>query len=81
MTAGLIGRKVGMTRVFAEDGVAVPVTVVEAGPCRVLQVRDGGVQIGYGAKRASRAPKAEVGHATSELSLHRRPGHTQCPVS
>ncbi len=63
MTAGLIGRKVGMTRVFAEDGVAVPVTVVEAGPCRVLQVRDGGVQIGYGAKRASRAPKAEVGHA------------------
>jgi large subunit ribosomal protein L3 len=63
MTAGLIGRKVGMTRVFAEDGAAVPVTVVEAGPCRVLQVRDGGVQIGYGAKRATRAPKAEVGHA------------------
>jgi len=63
MTAGLIGRKVGMTRVFAEDGVAVPVTVVEAGPCRVLQVREDGVQIGYGAKRATRAPKAEVGHA------------------
>lgn len=63
MTAGLIGRKVGMTRVFVEDGVAVPVTVVEAGPCRVLQVRGDGVQIGYGARRASRAAKALIGHA------------------
>jgi large subunit ribosomal protein L3 len=63
MTAGLIGRKVGMTRVFAEDGASVPVTVVEAGPCRVLQVRDGGVQLGYGAKKAKRAPRAELGHA------------------
>lgn len=63
MTAGLIGRKVGMTRVFNEDGAAVPVTVIEAGPCRVLQVRDQGVQLGYGAAKAVRATKAEVGHA------------------
>jgi large subunit ribosomal protein L3 len=63
MTAGLIGRKVGMTRVFMEDGASVPVTVIEAGPCRVLQVRDAGVQLGFGAKRATRTTKAELGHA------------------
>ncbi|MEO8452863.1 MAG: 50S ribosomal protein L3 [Gemmatimonadota bacterium] len=63
MTAGLIGRKVGMTRVFTEDGSAVPVTVIEAGPCRVLQVREEAVQLGYGAKKKSRAKKAEIGHA------------------
>lgn len=63
MTAGLIGRKVGMTRVFVDDGSSVPVTVIEAGPCRVLQVREGGVQLGFGEKRAQRTPKAELGHA------------------
>ncbi|HEX3276061.1 MAG TPA: 50S ribosomal protein L3 [Gemmatimonadales bacterium] len=63
MTNGLIGRKLGMTRVFAEDGTAVPVTVIEAGPCRVVQVRDGGVQLGFGARRKSRTTKAALGHA------------------
>ena len=63
MTGGLIGRKVGMTRVFVEDGTAVPVTVIEAGPCRVLQVQGDGVQLGFGAKRASRGSRAEVAHA------------------
>lgn len=63
MTAGMIGRKIGMTRVFEDDGSSVPVTVIEVGPCRVLQVREGGVQLGYGQKRAQRASKAEVGHA------------------
>ncbi len=63
MTTGLIGRKLGMTRVFAEDGTAVPVTVIEAGPCRVVRSADGRVQLGYGALRASRASKAELGHA------------------
>ena len=38
MATGIIGRKLGMTRVFTEDGTAVPVTVIEAGPCHVLQV-------------------------------------------
>ncbi len=63
MTNGLIGRKLGMTRVFAEDGTSVPCTVIEAGPCRVLQVKDGSVQLGFGAQKATRAPKAEVGQA------------------
>ena len=63
MTSGLIGRKLGMTRVFAEDGTSVPCTVTEAGPCRVLQVKDGAVQLGFGEKKATRTPKAEAGQA------------------
>ena len=67
---GLIGRKIGMTRIFDEEGVQVPVTVVEAGPCPVVQVRsdevDGyrAVQLGWGSKKAKRTPRAEMGHAT-----------------
>ena len=67
--AGLIGKKVGMTRIFNDDGVQVPVTVIEAGPCPVVMVRsddaDGysAVQVGFGAQKAKRASKAEVGHA------------------
>lgn len=67
--AGLIGKKIGMTRIFNEDGVQVPVTVIEAGPCPVIGVRapetDGyqAVQIGYGAKKAKRTSAAEMGHA------------------
>jgi large subunit ribosomal protein L3 len=66
---GLIGKKIGMTRIFNEDGVQVPVTVIEAGPCPVIGVRapeaDGyqAVQIGYGAKKAKRTSAAEMGHA------------------
>ena len=63
MTNGLIGRKLGMTRVFSEDGTAVPVSIIQAGPCRVVQVRDQAVQLGFGARRKSRAKKAELGHA------------------
>ena len=63
MTNGLIGRKLGMTRVFTENGDAVPVTVIEAGPCQVLQVRTGAVQLGFGARKESRASKAALGHA------------------
>ena len=63
MTNGLIGRKLGMTRVFGEDGTAVPVTIIQAGPCRVVQVRDQAVQLGFGARRAQRTTKAELGHA------------------
>ncbi len=67
--AGLIGRKVGMTRVFNDEGQVVPVTVVRAGPCPVVCVRteerDGyrAVQIGFEARKAKHATKAEVGHA------------------
>ncbi len=63
MTNGLIGRKLGMTRVFGQDGAAVPVTIIEAGPCQVVQVRDQAVQLGFGARRKSRATRAELGHA------------------
>lgn len=65
MTNGLIGRKLGMTRVFTEDGSSVPVTVIEVGPCHVVQVKADAkaVQVGYGAKKAVRTTKAELGHA------------------
>jgi len=59
---GLIGRKLGMTRVFAEDGAHVPVTVIEAGPCPVVQVRPDGVQLAFGLRKATRSPKAQLGH-------------------
>jgi large subunit ribosomal protein L3 len=67
--AAIIGRKLGMTQIFEETGAVVPVTVVEAGPCPVVQVRttekDGyqAVQLGFGQKKESRASKAELGHA------------------
>ncbi len=66
---GLIGRKLGMTRVFAEEGPAVPVTVLMAGPCTVLQVKteetDGyeAVQVGFGGKKLKRSTRGELGHA------------------
>jgi large subunit ribosomal protein L3 len=67
--AGLIGKKVGMTQIFDDEGRVVPVTVVEAGPCPVVQVKttetDGysAVQLGFGAQKDIRASKAEKGHA------------------
>ena len=67
--AGIIGRKLGMTQVFSDTGAAVPVTVIEAGPCPVTQVRseaDAGysaVQLGWGQLKAKRTPRAELGHA------------------
>jgi large subunit ribosomal protein L3 len=66
---GIIGRKVGMTRVFDDTGNQVPVTVVEAGPCPVTQVKttetDGyaAIQLGFGSRKAKHAAKAQVGHA------------------
>jgi large subunit ribosomal protein L3 len=67
--SGIIGRKLGMTQIFDESGAVVPVTVIEAGPCPVVQVRseerDGyaAVQLGFGAKKAVRATNSEKGHA------------------
>jgi large subunit ribosomal protein L3 len=58
----LIGRKLGMTRLFVEDGAHVPVTVIEAGPCPVVQVAGDRVQIGFETKKAKRTLKAEIGH-------------------
>lgn len=65
---GLVGRKVGMTRVFTEEGVSIPVTVVEVEANRVSQVKsletDGyaAIQITTGAKKANRVTKPEAGH-------------------
>jgi large subunit ribosomal protein L3 len=59
---GLIGRKLGMTRVFDGDGTHVPVTVIEAGPCPVVQVAGAQVQLGFGARKPKRASKALAGH-------------------
>jgi large subunit ribosomal protein L3 len=59
----LIGRKLGMTRLFNEEGTHVPVTVIEAGPCPVVQVAGDQVQLGFGAKKAKRTTKALAGHA------------------
>ncbi|HEA22159.1 hypothetical protein LCGC14_0539440 [marine sediment metagenome] len=66
--SGLIGKKVGMTSIFDENGKNVPCTVIEAGPCVVTQVRtkdvDGyiGLQLGFDDKAEKRANKAEIGH-------------------
>lgn len=68
MSIGLIGRKVGMTRIFTEDGVSIPVTVIEATPNRVTQLRtedtDGyrALQVTAGDKKANRVNKASAGH-------------------
>jgi large subunit ribosomal protein L3 len=68
MSLGLIGRKVGMTRVFTDEGESIPVTVLEVVPNRVTQVKtlqsDGytGLQVAYGERRASRVNKAQTGH-------------------
>ncbi|MGE4492249.1 MAG: 50S ribosomal protein L3 [Syntrophotalea sp.] len=68
MTKGILGKKLGMTQVFAADGKCIPVTVVEAGPCIVLQKKtlekDGynALQLGFGAKKTHRTNKPAMGH-------------------
>lgn len=68
MTIGLVGRKSGMTRVFTEDGVSIPVTVVEIAPNRVTQIKelesDGyrAIQVTAGSRKASKVSKSEAGH-------------------
>ena len=68
MTLGLVGRKVGMTRIFTEDGLSVPVTVLDVSNNRVAQIKtpesDGytAVQVSFGKRRASRINKAMAGH-------------------
>ena len=65
---GIIGRKIGMTRIFDDNGQAVPVTVIEVGPCPVLQVKskdsDGydAIQIGFGPRKEKRTSKPMLGH-------------------
>jgi len=68
MQKAILGRKIGMTQVFSEDGLVIPVTVVEAGPCTVVQKKtmenDGyeAIQVGFGAIKEQRVNKPEQGH-------------------
>ena len=65
---GLIGKKLGMTSIYDEDGIAVPVTVIEAGPCVVTQLKDNekdgysAVQLGFGDQKEQRMTKPAMGH-------------------
>jgi large subunit ribosomal protein L3 len=75
MLGGLLGRKIGMTQVFGPQGTAIPVTVIEAGPCVVTQVKtvahDGyeAVQIGFEQKSLKKATRPELGHLGHSLPL------------
>ncbi len=75
MSVGIVGRKCGMTRVFTDQGVSVPVTVIEVEPNRITQVKttetDGysAVQVAVGERRASRITKAEAGHYAKANSV------------
>lgn len=66
--AAILGKKLGMTQVFREDGTVVPVTVVEAGPCKVTAIRDAdrdgyaAVQLAFGEVAEGKLTKAELGH-------------------
>ena len=68
MSIGLIGKKLGMTQVFSEDGIAYPITLIEAGPCYVTQVRnidnDGysAVQLGFGEVKTKKLTQGQLGH-------------------
>src|SRR5262245_36279789 len=68
MLSGLLGRKVGMTQIFGPMGLAVPVTVIEAGPCTVTQVKskatDGyeAVQLGFGRRKIKNSTRPILGH-------------------
>ncbi|MFO8101642.1 MAG: 50S ribosomal protein L3 [Dehalococcoidia bacterium] len=66
MVTGIIGKKVGMTRIFAEDGSVVPITAIEAGPCTITQIKTeekagyNAIQVGFG--ESKRLNKPEKGH-------------------
>lgn len=88
MSKGLLGQKVGMTQIYDESGQAIPVTVIQAGPCHVLQIRsqerDGydAVQLGFGdkdRKRASRSVRGHVGKISSKRSKHRTAQGVELP--
>ncbi len=68
MLKGLIGKKVGMTQIFDESGAAVPVTIIEAGPCYVTQIRStekegySAVQLGFDEIKSKRLTSGQIGH-------------------
>jgi len=72
---GLLGKKIGMTRIYSEEGAAIAVTVIETGPCIVLQKKTVGndgynaIQVGFNAKKESRVNKPAKGHAKASGSV------------
>ena len=68
MSVGILGTKLGMTQIFSETGLAIPVTVVQAGPCTITQIKtpetDGysAIQVGFGAVKEKALNKPELGH-------------------
>lgn len=78
MVTALVGKKLGMGRIFTEDGRSVPVTLIQVGPCSVVQRktrdRDGyeSVQLGFGAVKESRLTKAALGHFKSKQAAPKR---------
>lgn len=87
MAMGLLGRKVGMTQVYTEGGRLASVTVLQVGPCPVLQVRnqerDGydAVQLGYLDKPRRKASRAERGHVSADLESRRRRSRSEAGVA
>ena len=91
MPLGLIGTKIGMTQVYDADGLVAPVTVLQLGPCPVLQVKaperngrraDGyhAVQIGYKDKSRLKASRSERGHVSNSLESKRRRGRPAAEI-
>jgi large subunit ribosomal protein L3 len=78
MSKGLLGKKIGMTQVFAKNGDVIPVTVVEVGPCVVMQIKDEkvdgyqSIQLGYDDVKLSRQNKPEKGHAKKANTTPKR---------
>jgi len=87
MALGLLGYKIGMTQVYDEAGKLAPVTVLQVGPCPVLQIRDqerdgyDAVQIGFQDKHRRKATKPERGHVSSQLESNRRRSRTAAGVA
>jgi len=87
MALGLLGLKVGMTQVYDETGKLEPVTILQVGPCPVLQIRDqqrdgyDAVQIGFLDKPRRKATRPERGHVSSQLESNRRRARTAAGVA
>jgi large subunit ribosomal protein L3 len=86
MVLGLLGLKVGMTQVYDDKGKLAPVTVLQVGPCPVLQVRDqqrdgyDALQLGFLDKARRKATRAERGHVAAEFTSNRRRARTAAGV-
>lgn len=86
MPLGMLGQKVGMTQVFDTEGRAAPVTVLQVGPCPILQVRDqkrdgyDAIQLGFMDKARRKAIRAERGHVAADFASRRKAARAQAGV-